>query len=845
MDWPERQASRKQAARDRELRALRPTWDLRLVPAGITAWAAALLGAGEVMSSPPAPHLVGVLLVSLAAGCVALSRTRARRAIPAVILCSLVASAVLVVGWQDRAATEQSHERLFAAEGSQPSETPPVRLELAIEDRPSAWVAADRFSGGDGGEAATGVVVPVQLEDGSQGTLFADDMRWATVKAGQTAEVVVTAEPPRAGDLVLRAAGPPSVTGLVERDGLMQWLEEAKARFMAATLAHGPDVSSLLPGMTYGDRSGFDPALEQAMKDTGLTHLTAVSGSNCALVMVLAGQIALSLGARRRGCILAGLGALVVFVLLVGPDPSVLRAATMGSVAAVGVLAGRAGASLAALSAAMCLLLTVDPGLGTDFGFALSVCATAGIVITGRPLIRILDRWLPTTLSTVVAIPLAAQVWCAPVLSLLTPTVAVWSVPANAVVAPVVPVVTMIGLAALLTVGIGGVLGQAVAETLMFPGGWMVQFVAGAARFFAGIPGSVVPWWEAPTGPLLMLVISAVVVVVINRLDARSAAPVTSGYALPGPAPGPVPEDDWLLARRSRLRWRLAAAGIVVVCVASLLALWVFQPAARTDWQAIACDVGQGDALLLRGTAETGTTTVLIDAGPDPAAIRRCLRDAEVETLDLLILTHDHADHVGGAAGLDQQVEISRIWFSTGTGRAPQEISGWDTPSETPVPGTVLEGPGLKLRVLGPLTQPAPAVDSGGENNASLVIRAEITEREGDDAIVVSWLAAGDMEEDGARRLIGAYGADSGGPLDTDVLKVSHHGARNGGVEIIDAATPLLAVVSVGSDNTYGHPHPAITGHLAEAGIPLARTDQLGSVGLFHDDGGLTAEPLH
>ena len=130
-----------------------------------------------------------------------------------------------------------------------------------------------------------------------------------------------------------------------------------------------------------------------------------MSGSNCALVMALAGQLALGLGARRRVCVMIGLGALGLFVVLVGPDPSVLRAAVMGVVAALAVLSGRGPVSLAALSTAMCVLLVIDPGLGPEFGFALSVCATAGIVVTARPLTRVLEHVMPTVLAIVLTLP--------------------------------------------------------------------------------------------------------------------------------------------------------------------------------------------------------------------------------------------------------------------------------------------------------------------------------------------------------------------------------------------------------------------------------------------------------
>lgn len=833
--------------------------------------------------------------------------TAFRATLPTLLLCLVVATGVSAVAWQQNVRAAQAHDTAFdvlvteasaeqtvtVAADDQAGHDPKTttsRIELEIIDRPVAWQAEDRFQGEATGESGSGVVVQVQTAEGVPATVFARDSRWRAVRAGDVVDVVVTAQPPTAGELVLRTSGPPQTSGRVDHGAFLTWLEDAKARFMAATLDHGSDTSSLLPGMTYGDRSGFDPALEQAMKDTGLTHLTAVSGSNCALVMLLTGHLGLALGVRRKGCIALGLGALGVFVLLVGPDPSVLRAAVMGSVAAAGVLAGRSGTSLAALSAAMCLLLLADPSLGLDFGFALSVCATAGIIVTGRPLIRSLDRWLPAWVATLIAVPVVAQLWCAPVLTLLTPVIPVWSVPANALVAPVVPLVTVNGLLALLALGIGGPFGGHLGAWLMIPGSWLVRVVAEAARGFAGLPGAVAPWWEPPVGPAVMAAVSSVMIVAIHRWDRRNTAVTTSGRVQRQPAPGPVDEATWNRVRSRTVLLRWSSIVLAAVCGVSLVVLWLVRPAPPADWQAVACDVGQGDALLLRGREQGRETTVLIDAGPDPAAVRACLRSLNVVALDLLILTHDHADHVAGAAGLPEYVAIQRVWWSSGTGRPPHEIEGWEIPAEVPAVGTVLDGAGLRIEVLGPLTDPVPSVDSGTENNASLVIRADVGEdtddatTDGDntggdggdehggqqaadsDGEVVggqpdhevraagtageprpnaaSWLSAGDLEEDGARRLIGHYGDAPGGVLDVDVLKISHHGARNGGTAIIDAASPSLAVVSVGAENTYGHPHPTITGYLNDLEVPLARTDQLGQVGVFVDDDVVTARAM-
>lgn len=836
--------------------APRPTVDLRLVPAALTAWGSALLLTGDWVVTAGAQSsgglrpwlLLGSVLVSAAlVGAVfalaldwwgtrrapATTRRRpqtwgragATAAVTGAILCATIAGAVGATAMHQQATAVNSLQSMGeTADGGV------HRMQLEVVQRPVAWQAAGEHPGFQAsGEEDSGVVIAVRTSDGFPARVFARDSRWRSVGQGEIVTAVVSAEGVSGGEVQLRSNGAPHITGRSQPNGLMSWLATAKQRFMASAVQLGPAASSLLPGMTYGDRSGFDPALEQAMKDTGLTHLTAVSGSNCALVLILTAHLVMSFGGGRRLCVVAGLVALMLFAVLVGPDASVVRAAVMGSVGAVAILAGRGGGSLSALAVAVCALLLLDPGWGRDFGFALSVCATAGIVITGRPLIRVLSRWMPALVAAVLAVPVVAQLWCAAVLTLLSPTVPVWSVPANVVVAPVVPVVTVIGLLALMGFGQSSALGQLIGQALTTLGQWPVEFVAATAHFFAGLPAAVQPWWEPPVGPVVMAGLCLVVILSVHGMDARFSRRTLRGTVSPDPPPRPVPEQAWRQARRRRRRWLWGCWSLIGVLGAIVLAATVYPPNDREDWLAIMCDVGQGDAVLLRSGVGERATTVLIDTGPDPAALRTCLRQSKVTRLDLVILTHDHNDHVAGAAGLDQVVEVSELWWSSGTGRPPQEIADWTAPSHTPAVGTVFSRDGFRLEILGPSGPPVAAVDSSGENNASLVIRAHVTGPEGFAGATV--LAAGDLEQDGARQLVRAAGE----ALDVDVLKVSHHGARNGGTAIIDAASPSLALISVGEKNTYGHPSEQITGHLHQTGVVIARTDQLGTVGLYPD----------
>lgn len=226
---------------------------------------------------------------------------------------------------------------------------------------------------------------------------------------------------------------------------------------------------------------------------------------------------------------------------------------------------------------------------------------------------------------------------------------------------------------------------------------------------------------------------------------------------------------------------------------------------------------------------------MLVDAGPEPRALNSCIRQAKIERLDAVILSHDHADHTAGLEALAGDFPVDHVWYSTATGDVPEAARHFADRAQVPRPGETLELGSTTVTVLGPVPPSAgsgarrSAPSSEDENNASLALRITITGENG----TTTWLSAGDLEEDGANRLIRSQ--PDAATLEADILKVSHHGARNGGTRLIDTVNPALAVISVGEDNTYGHPHPTITQALQDSGASVARTDQNGSLWIRKD----------
>jgi competence protein ComEC len=337
---------------------------------------------------------------------------------------------------------------------------------------------------------------------------------WAEVGFGARIETTGRLEPAPSGDVVLAvlaARGPPRVIeppGAVDRA-----VREIRVALRAATDPLAPDPRGLVPGIAVGDTSRLPPDLADAMRVAGLTHITAVSGAHFAIigaaVLALTGLVGLP---RRLRIAVVGT-AMGAFVVLVHAEPSVLRAAVMGALGIGGMLLGRPARALSALGATVIVLLVVDPWLARSFGFALSVLATAGIVLLTAPIAQGPGRRLPREVAHAIAVPLAAQVVCAPVIVLLSPAVATYAVPANLAAAPALVPATVAGALAALVAPWWAAGGAVLAQIA----GWAAWWIAEVARRSAALPGAQLPWPAGPGGAALLAVVTVAVGVAVAR----------------------------------------------------------------------------------------------------------------------------------------------------------------------------------------------------------------------------------------------------------------------------------------------------------------------------------------
>lgn len=674
------------------------------------------------------------------------------------------------------------------------------RDPLVVRDATGRTVSAEvlltrDLSPGDRSVVGTLVAVRSRSDEGGDGLRVPvrvvpalDAPHRSVVPAGTVVRVRGQLEadvPGSATAFVLLTRGPVSVSAGPR--GLLAWSAAARGAFFAVTADLPEPGAALLRGLAIGDRSGLDPATEQAMETSALTHLTAVSGSNCAVLVAVVVLLGRAVGAPRAVRAVVAIAVLLGFVVLVRPDPSITRATVMAVVVLVVHLTGRPVRGVPLIALAVLGMLVADPWTARSFAFALSVLATTGIVVLAPPLTALLARRLWTPVAAAVAVPVAAQVACWPVTIPLSPALPTYAVPTNLFAEVLAPVATVAGLAACLLAPVwswgAGVLAAV---------GWGPAAAIGtAAHVAARLPAAGAPW---PAG--------AVGVVAATAVSTALAAAV-------------------LVGRRLR---RVLAVGAVVLGLLGVGAVAVPEVVARatvpTGWTVAMCDVGQGDATLVR----SGGRTALVDTGDEPEQLRACLDLLGVDRIDLLVLTHFDRDHVGAVAEVAGLVETALVGpvGRPADERVVSELrdAGADVRRASDGTGGVLGD--LRWRVLWP-----PAAEDAAGNAASIVVRVDPMPGVACPGCV-SAVLLGDLGEDAQRRL--RRDAPPGALDPVDVVKVAHHGSADQYPELYRVLAARVGLIGVGADNDYGHPTPSALEMLAAAGTAPYRTDQDGTI---------------
>lgn len=542
-------------------------------------------------------------------------------------------------------------------------------------------------------------------------------------------------------------------------------------------------LAPVLTGLVTGDVRGQDPLQAEALRDAGLVHLVVVSGRHVGLL--LAGVLGLGalcgLGVRPSRWV--ALGVLGWFVLLVRWQPSVLRAALMATVVLGARLVGRRADARHALAVVVVVLLLADPFLAGQLGFALSVAATAGVLVAAPWFAERLRG--PRSLRLLIAACLGAQLAVAPLLLVMMDGgVPLAAVPANLIAVPAAAAAQTLGIVAAVAAQLSVDAGAAVARLAGPP----VAVIVWSAEAFASGPQLTPALLASPVAALLAALLAAVVV-------ARRRAP------------------------------RLAVVALVVaVGIAGLPR--ALPPAAVKSLTVTALDVGQGDAVLVEAPAGGGVARLLVDGGPEPDRALRHLLQRRVRRLDAVAVSHPDADHTNGLPTILERLDVGALLVSPLPLTASVAASAHEVEAVARRRGVpVLRLSAGQAFTLGaqPVEVLSPPADGtlGDQTNAnSLVLRV---------GGATGVLLAGDAEQ-----IAQAWLLRRPGRLRSAILKVPHHGGNTNADGFFDAVGAKVAVVSVGADNAYGHPHPDVLSAL-DGRAEVHRTDLHGTVTVTAD----------
>lgn len=611
-------------------------------------------------------------------------------------------------------------------------------------------------------------------------------------------------------------------------------LKQKLSAAAAASLA--PAQAAVLNGIVFGTQGLIDRQTREAFAETGIVHILSVSGLHTGLV------VGGMLGLLRLLRLPPGLTlplitpVLIFYVLMTGCTPAVLRAAVMALFLLWAHRLGRDRDWPTTLALAALAILLWRPLSIYHPGFQLSFAATWGILYLtpvlrracGR-LLQFLPEGLARPAGLALAVPLAAQLATIPLVAWYYNLISPVSVLANLVAVPIVGLIMLLGILA----AVGGMLWLPLAALINTSNGAAIDLLLRIVCFFQGLPGAV---FYLPAPPEALAVAWYGGLIACGWLASDSLRPAVRARA-----------KSW--------------AAIALALAGALLIIWLPGAGAR-ELTVHFLDVGQGDSILVQ---TPGGQNMLIDtggwrgeflsgAGAGEQVVAPYLRRVGVRRLDVLVLTHPHEDHAGGAAAIVKNFPVRLAVVPHLAGAAPERRTDAPAGTLTEKRGendsvaeislayiTLLEqmaAAGVTVRTAGSgdilkldrETQVAvlsPGADFNESvsnfNDCSLALKLTCREK--------SFLFTGDMEIEAQSRLI-REGAD----LNADVLKMPHHGSSALLPALVAQVAPEAAVISVGANNQFGHPARSTLNILSRAGITVYRTDLDGAV-IFKTDG--------
>ena len=584
--------------------------------------------------------------------------------------------------------------------------------------------------------------------------------------------------------------------------------------------------ASLGQGIVLGIRSNIPSSLKDAFSRTGTAHILAISGVNLSIVAGMLLSIGIWLfGRRRYTYIWLTLGIIWFYALLTGMHPPVVRAAIMASLFLIAEFLGRQRSAITSLAFAGAIMVGISPQILWDASFQLSFLAMAGLIFLFPPLQTLGRKAVNATLGESGVAARIAKVIADSFGVTLAAIIASWPVIAYyfGIISFVGPLATLLALPALPGITITGALAGGLglvflpaAQVIAWLAWLFLSYMLLVVNGFAAIPVASHKVDSIDTHLLWAYYLSLAFVLwlISPRQQARTMSMVKSGM-------NRITSFFSGLPRRWVVPPLLVAAILASVTAATM---------PDDNLHVSFLDVGQGDAILI----QRGSQEILIDGGPSPQAV--CLGLGEKlpfwdRTIELLVLTHPHADHLTGLLEVLQRYKVNQVLYPALDYNSPIYGEWLKLIREKAVKCTIAQagqqidlGDGVVINVLNPqtphITGTEPDLDTAIENNGSMVLRLSLGR--------VSFLLTADIMQEAEFKLM-ADRAD----LSSTVLKVAHHGSNTSTTpQFLAVVNPQAAVVSVGADNKFGHPKKEVVDRLeGKKGLEkIYCTDECGTI---------------
>jgi len=575
-----------------------------------------------------------------------------------------------------------------------------------------------------------------------------------------------------------------------------RFLDKIETSFPDKTTGALSESGSVLEALLLGERGRLEPETSLSLQASGLFHLIAISGAHIAVFSFLLFRLLRLVRLPRRPATVLLIFFLIFYATLVEGRASVLRAVIMTILFLAGKLLWRDVRLLNTVSLSAFVLLLWNPASLRDAGFQLTFAATLSLILFVPPLLRRLPR-LPLRLSELFAVSLAAHLGVTPFLASAFHRVTFSGLVLNLAAVPLMSLIMAVGYIFLPLSVLHPALGLWLGAALDV----LIKVFLFVARL----------WEEAPF--------------LSYRLPAPPAW-VTVLYVLL--------LLSLLLPRR--IKFQAAVLLGLFLAVFAALVIYPFPAQSSPGLRVTFLDVGQSDSILVEFP---GRKKMLVDGGGLPAGdfdmgesvVSPVLWKKGMKRVDILVSTHTHPDHIGGLAALARNFRLGEVWEGTGPlddvwGRRFKKALPASTPLRQVAAGFVRRESGARVEVLHP--QASAMGRDRVDNETSLVLKITYGR--------IAILLTGDIGRTTERALI-----EQGLPLESDVLKVGHHGSNSStSEEFLLKVRPALVVITAGQGNALGFPHPAVLERCQRAGARILRTDLDGAVEISTDGQELT-----